>query len=483
MDISTQPERSPDVIIIGGGISGLSAAWHLEQAGQDLRYTVLESADHWGGFLQSERMEGPTGAHFIVDAGPESFITRKPEAWDLAQALGLGDRVSGSGSETRHMYILHRGRPVAVPLSPLAFLRSNLLSARGKARLMAEPFIPANTGGEDESLGDFVRRRLGQEALERFVGPILAGIYNTDPETQSILTTSPVMREMEREHGSLAKAAMTRMRERRRLLKTEPDLPPRFFTLKNGVQELVEALVSQLRGDLRLGKGARTILPNGIGYRVELDDGTWIQGRALILAAPANAAARLLAEIAPAASAALGRIRYGDIGTMSLAYREDEFRTRIRLNGLMVPRRERRAIDAVTWTSAKLPGRAPEGYSLLRVFFGGGRPEMVSLEPAKLLTVVRAELQDLLGFEGQPIDYRVFRWPDRFPQADVGHLDRLEQIEALLPESIILAGSAYRGIGVPDCIRQGRQAAELAVQTTQSMIQASRRMQPVMRRP
>jgi oxygen-dependent protoporphyrinogen oxidase len=456
------------VVVVGGGISGLSAAWYLQKhAKWPLQVSVLEKTYRWGGVLQTEKIPGPNGETFIVDGGPESFISRKPEAWELVEELGLHERVIDTGSETRDMYVLDGGKPVAVPLAPLAFLRSPLLSWRGKARLALEPFIQARRDDEDESLAAFVDRRLGREAREKFVGPILAGIYNTDPETQSILTTSPVMRQMEREFGGLFKGALgtmrRRARERRQAQAAGQSIPPRFFAFREGAGELTQALVTGLQGDLNLGVSITGIEEEGLGYRISLEDGHILSADALILSTPAHAAAGMLRQLAPQAADVLAGIRYANIGTLSLVYDNRAFQTGLRFNGLMIPRQEKRAIDAITWTSAKLPGRAPGGYTLLKVYFGGGSPDIVNLEEDELVSVVRAELRALVGIDGVPVAQRAYRWPVGFPLADVGHLQRVEALEAHLPPRIYLAGNAYRGIGVPDCIRQGREAAKLAL--------------------
>lgn len=458
----------PRVVVIGGGITGLAAAWALRQrAGAAVALTVLEAAGRWGGKVETHVMPGPQGGRFLADAGPESFITRKREAWDLAHALGLQDRLIDPGSETRDIYVLDAGRPHKVPLNPALFVTSPLLSFGGKLRLLAEPFIPARRDDGDESLAEFASRRLGREAMEKFIGPILAGIYNTDPATQSVLTTSPVMREMEKENGSLVAGALARMRAKRRARARGEALPPAFVTFREGAQELVDALVRQLSADplcvLRLNASAWRLRRNGGQYVVELAEAEPVLADAVIVATPANAAAGLLREAAPESAAGLARIRHTDIGTLSLAYRGADARLPFRLNGLMIPRREKRRIDAVTWTSAKMPDRAPHGYELVRVFFGAGAPATLALDDAALLSAVRDELRALIGLDAAPIDYRVSRWPASFPQADVGHLNRVDEIERQLPPGLFLAGSSYRGLGVPDCIRQGLAAAQLTI--------------------
>jgi protoporphyrinogen/coproporphyrinogen III oxidase len=450
----------PHVVIIGGGISGLSAAWELQQrAGARIRITVLEADGRWGGKLLTQQMPAPNGGRFIIDAGPESFVTRKPAAWQLTRELGLEALAMNPGNEAAGTYVLDGGRPRPLPLSPGAFLKSDLLSWRGKLRMLAEPFIPPKRDGADESLADFVTRRLGREALEKFIGPVLGGIYNSNPETQSILVTSPIMRELEA-HGSLVWGSVRYLRARRRAAQTADAPPFRFLGFTPGAEALVTALTGQLQADLRLHAPVVELARAGATTAVvHLAGGESITADAVIVATPANAAARLLTAVAPAAAAHLAQIRHVHIGTISLAYPAEAVAHTAPMRGLMIPRREKRRIDAVTWTSAKIPGRAPAGYALLRVFLGGGLPETVTMPESELLPLVQEELADLLGVKADPLDYRLARWPDSYPQADVGHLARVAEIERLLPGPFYVTGSAYRGLAVPDCIQQGRATA------------------------
>ncbi len=451
-----------NVIIVGGGIAGLSAAWELQKhANGRLNITLLERENQWGGKISTKIISTPQGDPIIIDGGPESFVTRKPEVWDLAHELGIQHKLTDPGSETSHMYVLDGGVPTPVPLSPLAFVKSPLMSLPGKLRMLAEPFITAKRDGSDESLAAFASRRLGVEAMEKFIAPILAGIYNTDPHRQSILTTSPIMREMEAEYGGLFKGALGRMRAARG--EGESPKKPRFIAFENGAGDLVEALVENLEyngADLRLSTEISQAASNSTGYYVSLGKGNVLHADALLLATPANASAKILVGIKPDAARSLREIRHENIGTVSLVYRAEDVQMERRIHGMMVPRREERAIDAVTFTSLKMPTRAPQEYLVVRVFFGGGQPEMVELTDDDLLAKVTAELDELLGISAQPIELIPFRWPCSFPQADVGHLDLVDEIEKQMPEGVFLAGSSYRGIGVPDCIQQGQQAAK-----------------------
>jgi protoporphyrinogen/coproporphyrinogen III oxidase len=456
-------QNKTHIVIVGGGIAGLSAAWELQQQlGDRLRCTVLEANGRWGGKILTQRMPAPNGGQFIIDAGPESFVTRKPAAWKLTRELGLTDIAMNPGAEAAGTYVLDNGRSRPLPLSPGAFITTDLLSWRGKLRMLAEPFIPARRDGGDESLAEFVTRRLGREALEKFIGPVLGGIYNSNPETQSILVTSPIMRELEAS-GSLVRGTVKLMKARRHAPVTADTPPFRFLGFTPGAEALVDGLISQLKADLRLNAPVVGVERVGETAVIHLQNGESLEADGVIIATPANVAARLVADFAPEAAAHLRQIRHVNIGTISLAYPAEAVAHTAPMRGLMIPRREKRRIDAITWTSAKIPGRAPEGYALLRVFLGGGLPETVTMSEAELLPIVQEELADLLQIKAEPLDYRLARWPESYPQADVGHLARVDEIERLLPVPFYVTGGAYRGLAVPDCIQQGRETARRVV--------------------
>jgi oxygen-dependent protoporphyrinogen oxidase len=452
-----QSDKPRDVIIIGGGITGLSAAWAMQQHDDPPRYALLEGDARWGGKIVTARLTTPEGSTFLMDGGPESFVTRKPEVYALAKALGVP---TTPASETRGMYVLDAGQMRPIPLGPLAFATSRLISPSGKLRMLAEPSIPARRDNADESLADFVRRRLGKEALRKLFGPVLGGIYNADPERQSILVASPLLREMERAHGSLFRAVVAQMRAARKR-KSKGTPPPRFIAFRDGAASLVEALVSRLTGELRLGARVIAVEREGDHYAARLASGETLRALALVITTLPHVAGDLLAPLAPAAAAGLGHIQHTSIGTATLAFPATALplARAARLTGLMIPRREQRALDAVQWTSARMPERAPQGYALIRVFFGGGQPQMVSYDDETLLGVIRRELAALFGIDAPSVAFCAFRWPEGYPVAEVGHLERVAQIEAALPPGVFLAGSAYRGVGVPDCIRQGQEAA------------------------
>ena len=440
------------IAIIGGGITGLSAAWEVQQRG--INYSLLEASHRWGGTIISHTLEFDN-KKFLVEGGPDTLITRKPEAWELVKELGMLDQVVDPGSETSGIYVLDNASIHPIPVSPARFFSTPLLTTRGKLRMLAEPFQPARRDDGDESLADFVRRRLGQEALDKFIGPVLGGIYNTDPERQSIMVSSPVMREMEKDGGLFVGALKRALRGGR----AKQEKKPRFINFKNGMQSLVDELTRQLTGDLRLNAQVTAITVEGAQYRVTLWDGSSLLADGILFAALANQTAGLLQGISLEASRRLGAMRQQNIGTLSLVYREADIPPEPVINGLMIPRREKRLIDAVTFTSRKMPERSAKGFAVVRVFIGGGAPNMVEYSDEKLLGAVKSELATLLNIRAEPLEWTAFRWQNGFPQAEVGHLERVDELETLLPKTIAVAGSSYRGIAVPDCIRQARAAA------------------------
>ncbi|HRF50224.1 MAG TPA: protoporphyrinogen oxidase [Anaerolineales bacterium] len=440
------------IVVIGGGISGLSAAYDVNRLLPDAQVTVLERELRWGGKILSETVPLPDGGACLIEGGAESFVTRKPEVWDLVHELGIADQMRLAPNAANGTCVLDEGRIRRIPLDPVTFLTTGLLSPAGKARMLLEPLIAARRDAGDESLADFVDRRLGREARERFIGPVLGGIYNTDPEVQSLLTTAPVMRELE-QHGSLVWGSAVRMWERRSAPRR-----PAFISFKHGTQALTDGLAAAFGGTLRAGVTAEALSRQGGRWQIATSEGaSTLSADAVIFTTPANAAASLLAEVAPAAAALLRTIHHNHIGTLSLVYRDADL-PRLNLSGLMIPRRERRPIDAITRFHAPNP-RVPEGYTLLKVFFGGGDPRTAELDEPTLIERVGRELDALLAIKAQPVAWRVYRWHSAFPQAAVGHLDLVDDIEAALPAGLFVAGAAFRGIGVPDCIRQARAVA------------------------
>jgi oxygen-dependent protoporphyrinogen oxidase len=475
------------VAVVGGGITGLACAWYLEQMAAerdiDLAYTLLEACDRWGGKLLSERVKGPDGAEFVVEAGPDSFLTgQKPWGLQLARELGLEDRILDTNDSLRKVFVLKKGRLVplpdgvmmVIPTRIMPFALSPLISIPGKLRMGMDLFIPARRDGQDETIAGFIGRRLGAEAVDRLADPLMSGIYNAESDRQSVLATFPRFRTIEEQHGSLIRGMIAA----RRAGKQAPAPPAgekrhgMFVSLRDGTQELSDALAAQLSGDLRLGAAVLSLdRLDGGGYRLTLENEETLEVDQVILTTPAFVAADLLCEMAPEAGQRLSAIRYLSTGTVSLAYRADQIGHPLDGFGLVIPRSERRStgerrsINAVTWTSTKFDHRAPGDYALLRVFFGGSRsPQMMEHDDRELLRLVRGELRDIMGIGAEPVMVHINRWWEANPQYDTGHLDHVAAIEAALPDGVYVTGSAYRGIGIPDCVRQAKETAQAVIE-------------------
>ncbi|MEZ4767138.1 MAG: protoporphyrinogen oxidase [Caldilineales bacterium] len=472
-------DSTSKVVVVGGGISGFSAAWSLQQAG--IPYTLLEQSDRWGGKILTEQVAGYGDAPFVVEGGPDSFIAQKPWATELAEELGLANRLMGTNDGQRQVYVLNKGKPVPLPDGVLMivptkfkpFALSPLISPLGKLRMGMDLFIPARRDDGDETLADFIRRRLGSEALDKIAEPLMSGIYNAEADRQSLLATFPRFRDLEQRYGSLTKGMIASRNARQNgaaKASPAPNGRPRsaFITLRGGVNELVDALAAQLVGDLRLNATVTAIAAGNHGYTVSLADGTRIAADAVILCTPAFVSADLVRPLATEAADLLAGIRYVSTGTISLAFDAAEADIPLRGFGLVIPTSENRPINAITVSSTKFDHRAVDGTVLLRAFFGGSRsPQSMELDDEQLLTTVRGELSQLLGLDADPLFYRIFRWRRSNPQYDVGHLERVAAIEAALPRGLLVTGSAYRGVGIPDCVKQGREAARQAAELVQ----------------
>jgi len=458
------------LVVIGGGIAGLSAAHRaVERArerGQRLELTVLEAADRLGGIIQTERRDG-----FLVECGPDSFISDKPWALDLCRRLGIEDRLVGTSDRFRTAFVAFGGRLHPLPagfqlMAPTrlsSLLRSSLFSWRGKLRMAMDLVLPRG-GDSDESLGAFVRRRLGREALERVAQPLIGGIYTADPESLSLAATMPRFLEMEREHRSVILAMRRAARRAAATAGTSGARWSLFVTFKDGMEELVQALAGRLPpGAVRLKERVTALERQGAGWRVATDGGSVLDAEGVILATESYQAARLLRHADPGLGHLLEDIPYASSATVTLAYRRGAIRHALDGFGFVVPQVERRPVIAGTFSSVKYPGRAPEGHVLLRVFVGGALNESaVAADDAALVAAARGELAALLGAEGAPVFTRVNRYVKAMPQYQVGHLTRVDAIESAarrLP-GLALAGAAYRGVGIADCIHSGEEAAE-----------------------
>jgi oxygen-dependent protoporphyrinogen oxidase len=458
---------------VGGGITGLSAAWFLQRANLDVSYTLLERSGRLGGKIHTDVVRTADDDRFVVEGGPDSFITQKPWALQLARDLGMQDRFLPTNDERRRTFVLNHGRPTPLPDGVLLivptkikpFALSPLISPLGKLRMGLDLVIPPRMDDRDETLADFIMRRLGAEALDKIAEPLLSGIYNAEAERQSIMATFPRFRQIEQKHGSLIKGMLASRRNTASRNGASPSAaaaPSMFVSFRDGMEELVAELGARLSGDCRLGVGVEAIVPREDRYRLQLNDGTSVEADAVILAVPAFVSAQLLRPIARDAAELLDGIRYVSTGTISLAYRAAEFDHPLNGFGVVIPRTEERDVNALTWTSTKFDRRAPEGHVLLRAFFGGSRTQhMMHVDDQELLSKVQREIASIMDVDATPLFHKVYRYFDANPQYDVGHLHRVDAIEQNLPRGLFVTGSPYRGIGIPDCVHQ----AQLTVET------------------
>ena len=484
-----EPRR---IVIVGGGITGLAAAHAVLARARELQrtvsVTVLESSGRFGGNLVTERVDG-----FLLDGGPDSWVASKPQASALARELGLGDALIGTNPATRRFYVAHRGRLHVVPeglvlgvptkLGPL--VRTNLFSWPAKLRMAIEPLIPARragkggAAGEDESIADFARRRLGREAAELLVAPLLGGISAGDASDISVRSAFPQLVAMEREHGSLVRGMLAARRAARLAQEAVspgggPAAGSAFVSLPGGMGQLVDALVERLRSsgaDLRLRAPVRRLGRAGEAWVLELEGGGGVaMADAVLLAVPAYAAARVTGLLDDALGARLAAFRASSTATVFLGYRRAEVAHPLDGVGFVVPRSAGQPVLAGTWVSSKWAHRAPQGHALVRVFFGGPAAEpLLRGEDDALVHGARAALRDLMGIEAEPVLARVFRFERASPQMRIGHARAVAELQACLAGTLAgvhIAGGGYEGIGIPDCIRQGTERGRALVEAS-----------------
>ena len=460
------------LVVVGGGITGLAAAHHALELARErriaLELTLVEARERLGGTIATERAGG-----FLIEAGPDSFLSEKPWALALCRRLGLEDRLARTDDRYRKVFVWHAGRLHPLPdgwelLAPTRlapFLSSRLFSWPGKLRMAFDLVLPRGIA-DDESLGAFVRRRLGREALERVAQPLVAGIYTADPDDLSLTATMPRFAELEKQERSII-LGLRRARRRARETGVSGARWSLFVTLKEGMEDLVAALATRLQpGTVLLKQRVAGVERRGDRWRVATAEGADLDADRVIVATESHAAARMLRYVDPTLATLLAEIPYASSATVTLGYRRADVPHPLDGFGFVVPRTEKRALLACTFSSVKYAGRAPEGDVLLRAFVGGALNEAVlELDDAPLVMRARAELREALGITAAPALARVFRWPKAMPQYHVGHLARVETIErraGALP-GLDLAGGAYRGVGIADCVRSGEAAAERAL--------------------
>jgi protoporphyrinogen/coproporphyrinogen III oxidase len=472
--------RPRTVVIVGGGISGLAAAFSLQekaaQAGLPIRCTILESDPAWGGKIVTHRI-----GDLVTEAGPDSFLSQKQAGLDLCTKLGLADQLINTNDTGKKACVLHRGRLHDLPEGLLSFvpkqlgpfLQNGLMSWPGLVRMGFEFAVPPGSPRDDESLAEFLRRRFGVQAYERLLEPLMAGIYAGDAEQMSLRATFARFFELEQQYGSI----MRGMLAAKKSAESGPTGHSRrtmFVSLKNGLSDLVTALTSRLtQQGVELRVGARVdalrVRSHELGrwmYDLILQDGSALSAESVVLATPAYVSADLLRPLTPIAGGLLDLTPYASTATIAMAFPRIQT-SAIEGFGFIIPRAEQRHLIASTWTSLKWPHRAPSDQLLVRCYVGGvGREDILQREDQALVTTVREELASICGIRAEPTYTEVNRWWKAMPQYTIGHLGRLAQLDAVVSRypGLILTGAAYRGVGIPDCIRDGALAAERVIQ-------------------
>jgi oxygen-dependent protoporphyrinogen oxidase len=447
-----------DVLVLGGGIAGLAAAYELERRHVDVR--LLEATARAGGVILTERFDG-----WVVDAGPDSLLVQKPAGVALCRELGIADRLV-STLEPRTAYVLRDGRLheipegsfLGFPVRASALVKSSLFTWAGKLRMAAEMVVPRSPDGADESIAGFVRRRFGAEAADYLAEPLLAGIHAGDAERLSVRALFPRLVHAEQQTGSVIRSF--------RALRMKPSAQGAFVSLPGGIGELVDTLVSALRPGAIACSARATYLRREATYVVESAAGPF-RARAVVLAVPAYTAASLLRGLDSTLAGLCDGVPYASTATVAFGYRRDQIGHPMRGSGFVVPRVERSPLLAATWVTSKWPGRAPPDCALVRAFVGGGRdPHRLDSSDGELVTIARRTLEDVLDISGAPLFERMFRWSRQTPQYEVGHLERLAAIEQRLPSlpGIFLTGSGFRSAGIPDCIADAREVATAAAE-------------------
>jgi oxygen-dependent protoporphyrinogen oxidase len=460
---------SKQVAVIGGGIAGLTTAYFVEQqarrGGADLRVTLLEASPRLGGKIVSDQQDG-----FVLEGGPDSMLTQKRAGIELCRELGLDAALIPSRDENRSIHIYTGGRlrafpegfRLVVPTRLTPFLANDLLSLRGKLRMGLDLLLPARADETDESVAAFFRRRFGDEAVTRLVGPLLAGIYVGDAEKMSMRAILPMYREMERKYGSLVKGTMAMVRAAR----GRPPAPI-FTSLHGGMEQLVPALGKAIQGEVRMDWPVAAVERKPDGWHVQpgREGQLPVRADAVVIALPGNQGADLVQPVDEDLADRMRRIRYVSSAVVVLGYRRADLEhARRGLGfGFLVAKGEDRKIIGCTCLSAKFDGRADGDHALFRVFVGGdGQEERAEQSEAELVRMARAELAEVMGIHAEPVVTRTYRWTKANPQYDLGHVERVDAIMAAADQQpgLYLTGSAYRGISVSDCARDAKAAAE-----------------------
>lgn len=438
------------VLIVGGGISGLSAAYYLSKAG--IRPTLIEKAPQPGGVIQTTVQQG-----CVLEAGPDGFMAAKPWAMELIREVGLADQIIGSNDHSRVTFIIKKGKLVPlpdglmmmVPTKIMPLVATSLFSWPAKIRMGFDLFRRPKGPQPDRSVYDFLMDHYGRECIDYLAEPLLAGVYGGDPKQMSVNSVLSRFAEIEAKYGSLTRGVLAAP-------KPPKSSGPKSFlwTLKSGLGQLIEKLSPSAN---IIHATVENIARYGDGFRVRVN-GDWLEAEQLVLATPAGDASKLLRETNAELADLMAAVPYTSSITMSLGYRKDTFDHPLNGHGFLVPKLERKYLMGCTWVGNKFSYRVPDDMVLLRCFIGGNG---LSLSDDVLVETARAELRSIMGLQAEPVFHKIARWPNSMAQYTVGHQKRVERMETILKTipGLQVAGNAYRGIGIPDCVKMGKDAA------------------------
>jgi len=475
MTDNTETKR---VVIVGAGITGLSAAFRLwelcNQKKKKVAVTLFDARDRLGGVIHTVKREG-----FLIDSGPDNFVTAKPWAMALARRLGIESEIINTNEAHRSAMVVRNGKLMPIPegfllMAPtklMPMVATPLFSIPGKLRMAMEFFLPTRRTDEDESLASFVIRRFGQEALDRVVQPLISGIYTARPEKLSLRATMPRFLDLESQYGSVIKGMQSQGKKRRQRDNTTGSGARygMFVTFKNGLETLIHALESHLGDvDFRLktpvnGLEKSTNHDGFPAWEIKSQPEPALKVHGVIIAGPSTHAAKLLKTVDPTLSEQLSAVPYASSAVAHLAYKREQISHPLDAFGCVVPMTEKRNIIAASFSSVKYQGRAPSGFVLIRAFMGGAlQPEIIQRDDNSLIDTACDDLNDLLGISTKPQFAVISRWPDSMAQYEVGHLERVATMRKRIAthQGLQVAGNGFEGVGIPDCVRAGEQAAE-----------------------
>lgn len=446
------------IIIAGGGMSGMSLAWRIMQLRPDYSVTVLESSDRAGGKAWTEKISG-----FLCERGVNGILDNKPATLELSRELEITPLKSNEASKRR--FIVKDGRLSMLPDSPGAFLKSRLITLTGKMRLALEALIPRGIINDDESLADFARRRLGREAFSYLIDPMASGIYAGDPEKLSLRSCFPRIYELERDYGSLIRAMFKLKHEAKKKGKAGPGAGPggSLTSFLNGMGELADKLSCSLGDNIRKNSKVTSAEKTSEGWKISLDSGETLSGTHLVMACPSFAAASILKESVPSISSIIDNISYPPVSVVCLAIKKEQMPAELDGFGFLAPFREHRSLLGALWDSSIFAGRAPEGWHLIRVLVGGARnPEIAQLPDGKLIDIVIEEISDLIHLNGKPEVLKIFRWDKAIPQYNVGHSVMEENLKTELANNrgLYMRCNWIGGVSLNDCIASSNALAE-----------------------